>query len=107
MFKNTRKEKNFKYMEQELVAGSVESVSKLTMQDVLDFKNTYFSIENVIVSVVGNVKFSQVKNACKKYCSLPGRKRTLPESATAFKGGEAGTQGFRAVCGLPAHYRRR
>lgn len=71
MFKNTRKEKNFKYMEQELVAGSVESVSKLTMQDVLDFKNTYFSIENAIVSVVGNVKFSQVKNACKKF--LQGR----------------------------------
>ncbi len=67
MFKNTRREKNFKQMERELVLGSVESVSKLTMQDVLDFKNTYFSIDNAIVSIFGNVKFSRVKKACKTY----------------------------------------
>ena len=71
MFKNTRREKNFKYMEQELVLGSIESVNKLTIQDVLDFKDTYFSINNAIISIVGNVKFSKVLDACKKY--LQGR----------------------------------
>ena len=67
MFKNTRREKNLKNMERELVLGSVESVSKLTAQDVINFKNTYFSVENTIVSVAGNVKLSRVKKACEKY----------------------------------------
>ena len=67
LFKKAHQEKNFVDMKDELVSGDSESVSNLTAQDVLDFKEEFFSIKNVVVDVVGNVSLKRVLKACEKY----------------------------------------
>ncbi|HMG05127.1 MAG TPA: pitrilysin family protein [Chthoniobacterales bacterium] len=41
--------------------GSVESVSKLTQKDLLDFRDRYLVAKNGVISVFGNVKAAEVK----------------------------------------------
>jgi zinc protease len=41
--------------------GSVESVSRLTQQDLLDFRDRYLVARNGVISVFGNVKAAEVK----------------------------------------------
>ena len=41
--------------------GSVESVSRLTQQDLLDFRDRYLVARNGVISVFGNVKTAEVK----------------------------------------------
>ena len=41
--------------------GSVESVSRLTQKDLLDFRDRYLVAKNGVISVFGNVKAAEVK----------------------------------------------
>ncbi|PZR75367.1 MAG: hypothetical protein DLM73_05490 [Chthoniobacterales bacterium] len=41
--------------------GSAESVTKLTQQDLLDFRDRYLVAKNGVISVFGNVRASEVK----------------------------------------------
>jgi zinc protease len=41
--------------------GSVESVSRLTQKDLLDFRDRYLMAKNGVISIFGNVKAAEVK----------------------------------------------
>jgi zinc protease len=42
--------------------GSVESVTKLTQKDLIDFRNRYLVAKNGVISVFGNVKAAEVRD---------------------------------------------
>lgn len=65
--KHIRREANMKNIAEHAILGSAESVKKLTAKDVIDFKNTYFSINNAVVSVAGNISLKDVKKVCEKF----------------------------------------
>ena len=49
------------------VSGTVETVSKLTRKQLLDFKNRYYGGGNVLISIVGDVEWSRVKEMIQRY----------------------------------------
>ena len=49
------------------VSGTIESVSKLTRKQLLDFKNRYYGGGNVLISIVGDVEWSRVMEVIQKY----------------------------------------
>ena len=60
------------------VSGTVESVSTLTRKQLLDFKNKYYGGGNILISVVGDVEWSRVKDVIQKYFkNKPSEKPSL------------------------------
>lgn len=51
------------------VAGTIESVSKITRDDILNYYQTHYSGENIVISVVGNYDFEKLKYFLEKYFS--------------------------------------
>ncbi|EKD27420.1 MAG: peptidase M16 protein [uncultured bacterium] len=49
------------------VSGTEESVKKLSLNNLLTFKKQYYGGDNVMISIVGDIDFSTVENAIKKY----------------------------------------
>lgn len=64
---NIRKEDNFKNLSEHVVLGSAEIVKNFTAKDVVEFKEKYFSLNNVTVGVVGNVSARRAKKVCEKF----------------------------------------
>ncbi len=50
-------------------AGSIESISKITLSDIKKFIKTYINKENLIVNVVGNISKNEVETLVDKYIS--------------------------------------
>lgn len=44
----------------ESLTGSIETVSKIRSQDIVNFKNTYYNFANAVVAVCGGLEHSQV-----------------------------------------------
>lgn len=53
------------------VTGTIESVSKITRKQLLDFKNRYYGGRNVLVSVVGDMDYEKLRDAVLKYFKNP------------------------------------
>lgn len=51
----------------EYILGSRESLEAITPKDLKDYSDKYFVSENLIMSVVSSLPFSQVKELCDKY----------------------------------------
>jgi len=47
--------------------GTEESISSLTLDDLVDFSKNYYTPSNIVVSVVGNISHSDCINNIKKY----------------------------------------
>jgi zinc protease len=69
--------------------GSVESVSKLTQKDLLDFRDRYLVAKNGVISIFGNVRAAEVKQIFEKtlaemkpgHLSLSDTPKPLPLTA--------------------------
>lgn len=48
-------------------AGTLETFEKITLQDIKDFINTYLTLNNLTIAVVGNTTLNKVKKLVKKY----------------------------------------
>lgn len=48
-------------------AGTNESVDKITLKDLIDFKNKYITQNNLVVNICGNISKKRVKSVMKKY----------------------------------------
>lgn len=48
-------------------AGSIESFNKITLKDLKTFIDSYLTLNNLTITIVGNTKFSKVKQLAKKY----------------------------------------
>ena len=66
---------NYQYV----LGGTVESVSKITTQDLLDFHNRNYTADRIIVSVFGNADITQVEQLVNKYFipHLSGERKPL------------------------------
>ncbi|MBO5102614.1 MAG: insulinase family protein, partial [Clostridia bacterium] len=49
------------------LGGTVESVSKITTQDLLDFRNRFYTPDRIIISVCGNITIEDTINLVAKY----------------------------------------
>lgn len=64
---NIRVEPEYRNLLQENTIGSKESVKKLTFQDVCKFVDDYFGLNNLVISIVGNISLKEVKKCVEKY----------------------------------------
>ncbi len=48
-------------------AGTIETLSKITLKDLQDFMKTYLTLNNLVVCVCGNISKKRVKNAMHKF----------------------------------------
>lgn len=51
------------------VAGTVESVMNIKRRDILDYYNKHYVGENIVISIVGNFNFEELKDLLEKYFS--------------------------------------
>lgn len=49
------------------ILGSKESVSKLTIKDLIDYKNKYYTTGNVVISFAGKISFEKAKELVNNY----------------------------------------
>jgi predicted Zn-dependent peptidase len=49
------------------IAGTIENVSGFTRDDLLHYKNTFYTGDNLIITVTGNVDHTEVVALCKQY----------------------------------------
>lgn len=50
-----------------LASGSVESVNNITRQDVQDYLTNTFTIDNCVLTIVGNISLSKIKKLIEKH----------------------------------------
>lgn len=62
-----RVEPEYRNLLQEGTIGSKESVEKLTFQDVCKFVDDYFGLNNLVITIVGNISLKDVKKNIEKY----------------------------------------
>ncbi len=65
--KNLYKDKNHKNVNEGLTIGTKESVNALTLKDAMEFIDTYFALNNAVVSIVGNISLRKAKHIVEKY----------------------------------------
>lgn len=68
-----------------VLGGTVESVSKITPQDLLDFRDKWYVPNRIVVSVCGKVDFETVDKLMQKYLIKPS---FLPAEPVEFFGNE-------------------
>lgn len=49
------------------LCGTVESLANISLEDVKEFKEKYLTLNNLCVSICGNISKKRVKNAVRKY----------------------------------------
>ncbi|MGC9048772.1 MAG: M16 family metallopeptidase [Patescibacteria group bacterium] len=63
------------------ISGSMESVKKISHQDLLKFKNEYYQVNRMLITIAGNVKTEKARRLIKKFFSqaslLSQRKRVF------------------------------
>jgi zinc protease len=64
-----------------LVAGSAETLDKITRSDLVEFHKTFYTPNNAIMSVVGDVTVNEVKNLLERYFSK-WKSREIKEPST-------------------------
>lgn len=69
------------------VIGNTESVSKLTRDDLITFRNNYYGGNNVLISVVGGIDFDEVKNVIVKYFKNTSSNSPNPLSIGKYRSG--------------------
>ncbi|UCF86962.1 MAG: insulinase family protein [Nitrospiraceae bacterium] len=72
-----------------LVAGSAETLDVITRSDLVEFHRTFYTPNNAIMSVVGDVTVNEVKNLLERYFSEWEKREvnvpSIPEPATEKK----------------------
>ena len=58
--------------------GTIESISKFTIEDVQNFFNTYCTVENMVLVVAGGCTWEDIENAFSDIVFLHGEKHELP-----------------------------
>ncbi len=49
------------------ILGTKESLQGITREDILEYRNKYYTAPNIVVSVVGGFEYDQIKTLTKKY----------------------------------------
>lgn len=49
------------------IAGTIENVSGFTRDDLLQYKNTFYTGDNLVITVTGNIDHEQVVTWCEEY----------------------------------------
>lgn len=49
------------------ILGTKKSLTEITRQDLIDFKNDYYTADNTVISIVGNVTFEEAKSLVEVY----------------------------------------
>lgn len=75
LLSETYKNKAFQYN----VVGNSESISKLTIDDIKEYRNNYFNPNNFVLSIVGNVDLTQAKQIIENVFSGIPNRTTAPK----------------------------
>ena len=62
------------------VLGTSENVDRFTKEDILSYMDKYYVPENVVVSIAGNITFSEAEKICDEFFASQF-KRTAPPAA--------------------------
>lgn len=80
------------------ILGTKRNVKNFTREDIIEYMNEHYTANNMVVSVVGDIKFEEVDNLIKKYV-LPNIKdkiRKIPEIKLS-KGNSAQVVKFKEI----------
>src|SRR4030065_936823 len=58
------------------IVGSLDSLKNINRKEFLEFKNSYYNPENMLVSIAGGIKHSDIENYTKKYLGNLKNKKT-------------------------------
>ncbi|OGY25904.1 MAG: hypothetical protein A2Z24_02375 [Candidatus Woykebacteria bacterium RBG_16_44_10] len=58
------------------IVGSLESLKNINRKEFLEFKNSYYNPENMLVSIAGGIKHSDIENYTKNYLGNLENKKT-------------------------------
>lgn len=92
------------------ILGTVESLESLKRKHILDFTKTWYTPENMVFSVVGNISLSRVIHALEKYChpqhkgkgQVPAKKPQIRYEPVSVTRETDFVQGY-TIMGIPAY----
>lgn len=79
------KEKLYKCPFNMSIAGTIDTVSRLSRQKVIDLHNSVYISNNIIFSVVGNAKWEDVLIEAKKFPKKNGKIKKFPKNFSLMK----------------------
>lgn len=88
------------------VLGTSENVDRFTKEDILSYMDKYYVPENVVVSIAGNITFSEAEKICDEFLPRSSKGRRARPALRAEKRlhGQFGQgQGHRAGAHRPVH----
>lgn len=65
------------------ILGDATTLSKITTQDFIDYKNKYFVTDNMVISVVSSLPFEDIKEYAEKY--FIGKFKSNPNNKVTIK----------------------
>ncbi|MGN0820001.1 MAG: M16 family metallopeptidase [Christensenellaceae bacterium] len=66
------------------ILGSVENVNSFSKKDITDYKNKFYTTDNIVVSFAGNIEPNRAKELVEKYFgSLKSSKKSLSHSVNS------------------------
>lgn len=63
------------------IIGTKKSISKISRQNLLSFFHSHYAPKNVVLSIAGNVKFSELVEKCEKYFQFSSLSDGVPFQA--------------------------